>query len=162
MQNIETKIITGTNGLYAVRSDGVVISYRFGKEKIMTPHPERNGYMQVTLRIDGKQKQPLVARLVAQAFLPNPDDLPEVNHIDGIKAHNWKSNLEWMTHKANCIHARDNGLKPKVCKINMDDANQIRALYASGQWTYRELGMLFKVDCGHIPHIINNKIWKAA
>lgn len=80
------------------------------KEKILNPSISSKGYMKVTLSND-KNKIFSVHRLVAQAFLPNPDNLPQVNHIDGNKQNNKVDNLEWCTNKENQEHAIKNGLK---------------------------------------------------
>ena len=61
----------------------------------------KNGYQQITL----DNSQLLVHRLVAQAFIPNPDNKPQINHIDGNKENNAVDNLEWCTNKENCEHA---------------------------------------------------------
>ena len=71
---------------------------------------DAHGYIRVTLTKDGKAKQYLVHRLVAQHFVPNPDNLPQVNHINGIKADNRAQNLEWVTAKENKQHAYKNNL----------------------------------------------------
>lgn len=59
----------------------------------------------------GKRKYDLVHRLVAQAFIPNPDNKPQVNHKDGVKLHNFADNLEWVTAGENLQHAYDAGLR---------------------------------------------------
>lgn len=64
-----------------------------------------NGYRQVQKTINGKRKTLMVHRLVAMAFIPNPLDKPDVNHIDGNKRNNHFSNLEWVTEKENTQHA---------------------------------------------------------
>lgn len=82
------------------------------KGKILTQIPKRNNYMVVSLtRNVGDKKQPLVHRIVASAFLPNPENRPQVNHIDGNKANNKVSNLEWCTALENTRHAIVTGLR---------------------------------------------------
>lgn len=68
------------------------------------------GYLQVNLYQNGNSRHKRVNRLVAEAFVPNPDNKPEVNHIDGNKLNNDASNLEWVTKKENVNHAWDRGL----------------------------------------------------
>lgn len=79
---------------------------KYYEEKILNPRPGRTGYMRVTL--EGKDYY--VHRLVAQAFIDNPLNKPEVNHKDGNKKNNTVSNLEWVTKKENCEHASLNNL----------------------------------------------------
>lgn len=71
----------------------------------------RGGYPQVRIGPTGFQKTVCVHRLVASAFIDNPLQLPEVNHIDGNKANNSTVNLEWVTHQTNLKHATRTGLQ---------------------------------------------------
>ena len=71
---------------------------------------EKNGYYTVDLYADSKRVSRGVHRLVAEAFVANPGNKPEVNHIDGNKHNNDVSNLEWVTKKENCEHAWRTGL----------------------------------------------------
>lgn len=76
-----------------------------------------NGYQFVCLRKNGNSKKFSVHRLVAEAFIPNPQNLPCVNHIDGNKQNNSVENLEWCTYSENLKHAIDIGLVESQCKI---------------------------------------------
>ena len=89
------KPVVGYEGHYQVSNFGRVKSIKFGKEIILKQRQCMNGYKLVTLYKDGKGKIILVHRLVAQAFIPNPDNLPEVNHKDENKTNNVVTNLEW-------------------------------------------------------------------
>ncbi|WP_202980718.1 HNH endonuclease [Alteromonas sp. RKMC-009] len=99
--------IPGYENLYEVSSLGRVSNYR----KIMKTYSINSGYQAVKLSKDGKKKSFLVHRLIATAFVPNPENKPVVNHIDGNKLNNAASNLEWVTTAENLQHARDTGLK---------------------------------------------------
>lgn len=70
----------------------------------------RKGYVIVSLQIRKTKKKLSVHRLVAQAFIPNPNNLPEVNHKNGNKGDNGIANLEWCTHHHNSLHAAKSGL----------------------------------------------------
>ena len=87
-------------GHYQVSNFGRVKSIKFGKE-IILKQSIRHGYYYVGLLKNGKHKNYLVHRLVAEAFLENPDNLPQVNHKDENKQNNVVSNLEWCTHEYN-------------------------------------------------------------
>lgn len=82
------------------------------KKSSMVEHSTRysKGYEIVDLYKNGKRKTVRVHRLVAEAFIPNNDNKPEVNHIDGNKHNNNVDNLEWVTKKENCRHAWNNNL----------------------------------------------------
>ena len=85
--------IKGYEGLYAVTSCGRVWSYR--AKKFLKLRKNRDGYLLVNLYKDGKAKTYMIHRLVAEAYLPNQDNLPQVNHIDEDKSNNALPNLEW-------------------------------------------------------------------
>lgn len=93
------KDIKGYEGLYGITSCGKVWSYR-GK-KFLFPYSNSKGYLRVTLCKDGKREQFSVHRLVAEAYIPNPDNLPQINHKDENKTNNCVNNLEWCDNKYN-------------------------------------------------------------
>ena len=95
------KEIAGYEGLYEVSDLGRVKSLWYGKEKILKPHKNTDGYLRVNLCKDGKAKHSKVHRLVAEAFIPNTQGLETVNHKDEVKTNNVASNLEWMSQKDN-------------------------------------------------------------
>ena len=93
------KAISGYEGIYEVSDLGRVRSLvhrNRWKPGILKPLKHPRGYIQVGLRKDGHTKQTLVHRLVAEAFIPNPQGLDTVNHKDEDKTNNSASNLEWM------------------------------------------------------------------
>lgn len=95
------KEISGYEGLYEVSDMGNVRSLKFGKEKILKPWKSGMGYLKVDLCKDGQCKSITVHRLIAEAFIPNPQGLETVNHKDEDKTNNVASNLEWMSQKDN-------------------------------------------------------------
>ena len=109
--------IQGYEGIYMVSNQGNVLSVNFGsmhsgKPKVMKLSKSSSGYLHVQLYKNGVAKTLLVHTLVANAFIPNPDCLPEVNHKDGDKTNNTVSNLEWVTKSQNTIHAIKNNFRP--------------------------------------------------
>ena len=103
------KTIEGTNGEYQVSDTGLVKTTKTGR--ILKPTVSSHGYERVCLFKMDRERRYRVHRLVAMAFIPNPDNLPQVNHIDGNKRNNHVSNLEWVTNEQNSHHARDHGLR---------------------------------------------------
>lgn len=129
----EWRSISGYEGLYEVSSFGRVRSldryvkgksesYRLYKGKVLSPGKDKGDYLFVILCCNGKVYRKCVHRLVAEAFIPNPDNLPEVNHKDEVKTNNSVDNLEWCDRKYN----NDYGTRKKRVRIT-----NLR----SGHWT---------------------------
>ena len=95
------KAIADYEGIYEVSDLGRVKSLCYGRERILKLADDRRGYFSVQLCKDGKRKTMLVHRLVAEAFIQNPNNLETVNHKDEDKTNNVASNLEWMTRADN-------------------------------------------------------------
>lgn len=96
-----------THPNYMVTTRGRVVN-KYGHEK--TPDHSKDGYLKVNLYKDGIGSSKRIHRLVAEAFIPNPDNKPDVNHRNGNKHDNSIENLEWVTKSENMIHAYRTGL----------------------------------------------------
>ena len=107
LEGLLIKDIKGYEGLYAVSSCGKVWSYT--NNIFLTPrHQRKTGYDRVHLVKDGKIREFLVHRLVAEAFIPNPENKPQVNHLDENKTNNHVENLEWATRQENINYGTHN------------------------------------------------------
>ena len=90
---------------YLITEEGDVYSRKFGKLKKRKQQTTDKGYKTIVLWNNGKIKNYRVNRLVAETYIPNPDNLPEVNHKDEDKTNNNVANLEWSTHADNVQHS---------------------------------------------------------
>lgn len=113
------KDVIGFEGYYQVSNLGNVRS----RYKILSQQLAFANYYKVDFKLNGIRKTIAVHRLVATAFIPNPENKPTVNHIDGIKTNNNVINLEWATYSENNKHAVDNKLRqsPWIGKYGIDN-----------------------------------------
>ena len=121
-------------------------------------------YPTVELSINSKGKSYLVHRLLAIAHIPNPDNLPYVNHIDGNKLNNHISNLEWCTAGENIEHAFRTGLRrhlvgedKKTNKVTAVDV--INIWHVKGAMASHKIGQLYGITGSTVRHIQNNQTW---
>ena len=127
------KWIEGYEGVYAVDEAGTVHTYKTGpgaSTKTLRPCLNSKGYPQVNLNSKPKR----VHRLVAETFIPNPRNLPQVNHIDGDKTNNHVSNLEWCDNQYNTEHALS-----KFYKLKHKDGTVVE-IFNLNKWC-REMGL---------------------
>ena len=137
-----------------------------------------DGYIATTLG-NGKQSYKYVHRLVAEAFIKNKHNKPQVNHINGIKGDNRAENLEWVTPAENIRHAIDTGLlkykkkekeiknsryslgeEANVSKLTPEEVIEIRVLWEYREYKQTELADMFNVDPRTINHVITRRQWK--
>lgn len=145
---------------YSVTEDGRVYSHKSNKYLSQRIGPV--GYMMVNLSIEGKCKTFTVHRLVAKAFLPNPNNLEAVNHIDGNKVNNNVDNLEWVTNSQNAQHAFRTGLiSPARGKDTLngrytnDEIKEIRRLYNEEHVSQYKLATMYGTTRAAIQQIVN-------
>jgi hypothetical protein len=177
--------IHGYDGMYEINKKGEIWS-NYKKGRIMKQKIDKYGYCSIQLYKDKKGHSHTVHRLVALTFIPNPNNLPEVNHKDTNKQNNHIDNLEWVTDSENKKHAYINGLlgknigaigennpmfkkgylhageKSSCAKLTNAEAKIIREMYQTGKYTQIEIGKLFSVSEDVIYHIVNNHTYREA
>lgn len=175
---IDTEIwldIVGYEGIYQVSNHGRVRSLqrlvRNGPNTFRTVHGKllkldvlSDGYIGIGLHKDDHCKYYKVHRLVANAFIPNPENKPMVNHIDGNKQNNCVDNLEWVTSSENVQHALQIGLIPIICGRIPSDMTRKRISDNSKQSRpvlYVETGQIFKSrrEASRVTGISENRIY---
>lgn len=163
------KDVVGYEDLFMVCEDGRVFSKRTGR--ILKQTTSKTGYFIFVTRIGGRKgvcKCFKVHRLLAIAFLENPEDKPYVNHIDGDKKNNHVSNLEWCTARENTMHSLELGLSTTkhLLKLNASnrkltssDIKYIRENYRplGESFTQRELALKYNVCKSTIRAIVYNE-----
>lgn len=110
------------------------------------------------------KKRFFIHRLVAERYIPNPENLPQVNHIDGDKLNNSVENLEWVSESGNQQHRyyvlkKDLGSKNANSKLNEEDIKTIRKCNENGE-SGRSLSRRYKVSQTLIRNILSRKAWK--
>jgi len=155
--------ILGYENLYSISKNGEVLS---NNGKKLKTEITKFGYCRCALYSNGNTKRFAIHRLVAMAFIPNPENKPQVNHKDGNKKNNCVENLEWVTASENIFHAFKNGLrKPTdgiingMAKLSNDDVLSIRKTYSEGNISQQKIGELYGVQQSCIQRIVSKKRW---
>lgn len=164
----EWKDISGYGGRYKISNTGKVMSFAKSKKgRIRKLCTDSDGYLIVTLHKKPKEmKTCKVHRLVAMAFVNNPNNLPEINHIDENKLNNTYSNLEWCTTQYNLTygHRLDcaRGERNQWHKLTEEQVREIRRTYVKGDLEYGQsaLGKRYGIAHGSIAAIVKGKSWK--
>ena len=144
---------------YIIYRDGSLFSKK--RKIFIKPYQGKDGYLYLRFNFDKRQKRLAVHRMLANIFIPNPKNKPEVNHKDGDKLNNCIDNLEWTTKQENCKHASLNKLYPNGekhynNKLSEQDILLIKRLYKYGI-KQNEIAIQFNVCQSHISRIVNNK-----
>jgi hypothetical protein len=115
------------------------------------------GYLVITLSKNGKKKRFYTHRLVAESFIQNEENKPQVNHKNGNKLDNCVDNLEWATNKENIVHAVENGLKPptRCFKLTKKQISEIRNEHRQVGTPFVKLAKKYKVGATTIRRIIH-------
>ena len=142
------KPIQGYEDLYEISNFGRVSNYR----KVLKTYKINSGYEAIKLRKEGVPTSFLLHRLVAEHFVPNPANKPEVNHIDGNKGHNQSSNLEWVTRSENLSHARNTGLWAYNAPGTGVKKTQTKSLYFNVRWDQSRQKWIGAVSVGNKPY----------
>lgn len=160
------KDVKGYEGIYQVSNLGKVKSLeryqkdksqrnRHYKERILKLMKNKYGYLIVDLKKDGRRKASTVHRLVAVAFISNPENKPCINHIDGNKQNNSIQNLEWCTYHENLIHAFATGLK--TCKYGIEHHNHaeinqydLQGNFIKLWYGFHEINRILGFNCANI------------
>lgn len=166
------------NTQFLVTKDGRVFSEV--TNKFLKPATDGSGYLRCAFKYNGKHTTFKVHRLVAECYIPNPLNKPQVNHIDGDKKNNTVENLEWCTHQENITHAIETGLfdpkdKPRekcinktikkgelngCSKLTEKEVLEIREKFKPRVYTREMLALEYNVKASTIKDVILRKSWK--
>lgn len=170
----EYKEIPGYNGRYIITNDGRVWSNRRknGIERFLKNYKLGDYFCVYLYPKDGCREARMVHRLVAETFIPNEENKPFVNHIDGNKENNHVENLEWCTQKENVNHAihvlgkwsnsekqrkQASYLGLSKRKLTMEEAEKARKLYMTGKYSHKKLASMFGISKPCMTKLLNGK-----
>ena len=159
----EWKPVKDYEGKYEVSDQGEV---RTASGMVLTQWLNSHGYLLV--RLSGPRAVARVHRLIAKAFVPNPDSKPFVNHIDCVRNNNLWCNLEWCTQPENLKHSRDlgrmqndywTGKRSPNAMLSDGQVKSIRRLYATGKYSWESLSKEFEISKRAIGRIIKEETY---
>lgn len=141
-----------------VYKDGRIYTY---KGKVLSQWIDHHGYMRVHLKMNGRDNHAHVHRLVAEAFIENPDSIETVDHINALKTDNRKENLQWLSRSDNISKKAEDGTSVTVrgnARINFEIAAEIRNDFRDGM-SRKDLCAKYEMSKSNICKIINNDMW---
>ena len=141
---------------YEITKNGDVINKKTGRK--VKPQVNGRGYYRISI---GK-KLMFIHRLVAEKYIPNPDNKPQVNHIDGNKLNNRVENLEWVSNQENHYHAIKNGLlkRGEECSWAKLSKMQVDFIREHSEIDSKEMAKVFGVSDSHVREIRRNESWR--
>jgi hypothetical protein len=166
------KYVKNYESLFSITEDGKLFSHRGKTIRKLKLQLHPTGYLMYGTKIGGRKGQPIllrIHRLVAEAFVHNPDNKPFVNHVDGNKLNNCVTNLEWVTAQENSRHAWDTGLQKPLkgveyaqSKLSDEDVLYIRANFKPYDKLLgaRALAKRFNISNPQITRVVQGKTYK--
>ena len=157
------KMINGTK--YILHNDGKVFGLKSFKE--IKQRPNEDGYMTFTAGSKGSRSKIKTHRVVAETFMPNPNNLPEVDHLDSDRANPAETNLEWCSRQENIkrSYARGNhinkavGIKNPRARLSESDVIEIRRLFDNNIMTRQQLAVKYNVGWTTVDHVVKRESW---
>lgn len=152
------KEVVGSNGRYLVSSEGRVMNAK--TKRILRTSKDQRGYEKVAMFKMDRNRRFKVHRVVAMAFIPNPEGKKQVNHIDGNKQNNRADNLEWVSNEENMHHARKTGLfegHEEFCESRKKPVIATNILTGEVKEFESLLSSMRYFDSCHIPDVIKGK-----
>jgi hypothetical protein len=164
------KPVNGYEGWYEVNQNGVIKRVRSGTGtqcKILKFYVDTKGYKSHTLTKSGIQRNHLTHRIVAKAFMQNPENKPCINHIDSNRLNSKVSNLEWCTYKENTQHCIVSGrfnsqahsLKGEKNPKSIITTEQVREIRKS-KLSLKELSVIYGLQWKYVSKVKNGGTWK--
>lgn len=170
MNTEQWKPVEGTNDAYFISDAGRLLCTNWkgtGQRRVMKPAKDAKGYLRTMIKYPDGYKTVKLHRLVAQAFIPNPDNMPQVNHLNFDPADNRVDNLEWTNNSGNIKHAVDAGRvvvptytdgipgsRNGMSKLNEAQVKEIRAKYSPRKYTRRMLAEEYGVSEACIKDVL--------